>query len=53
MNQTDYATLHLKAKAREISSTVVMVGDPGRAKDFAMKYLENPKLVCNIREVNL
>ncbi len=53
MNKNSCATLHLKANAGEVASTIIMVGDPGRAKNFAQDYLEDAKLICNIREVNL
>ncbi len=42
-------TPHNEAKKGEIAKTVLMPGDPLRAKYIAEKYLENPKLVNNIR----
>ncbi len=47
------ATHHIKAKKSEISKTVLMMGDPERAKSYAQKYLTNPKLICNIRGINI
>ena len=35
-------TPHIGAKFGEIAETVIMAGDPLRAKFMAEKYLENP-----------
>ncbi len=42
-------TPHIGAKYGEIAETVIMAGDPLRAKLMAEKYLENPVLVNNVR----
>lgn len=42
-------TPHNEAKAGEIAKTVLMPGDPARAQWAAEKYLENARLVSNIR----
>jgi purine-nucleoside phosphorylase len=42
-------TPHNEAKVGEIAKTVIMPGDPIRAKKIALKYLENPKLVNKVR----
>ncbi len=44
-------TPHIAAKMGEIAKTVLMPGDPLRAKFIAETYLENPVLVNNIRGV--
>lgn len=44
-------TPHISAKKEEIAKTVLMPGDPLRAKFFAEKYLENPRLVSSVRNV--
>ena len=38
-------TPHIEAKKGEIAKTVLMPGDPLRAKRIAEMYLENVKLV--------
>ncbi len=47
MNKTP--TLHIEAKLGEIAETVILPGDPLRAKKMAEKYLKNAKLVSKIR----
>ena len=42
-------TAHNEAKKGEIAKTVIMPGDPVRAKLIAETYLENPKLVNSVR----
>lgn len=42
-------TAHNEAKKDEIAKTVIMPGDPVRAKLIAETYLENPKLVNSVR----
>lgn len=42
-------TPHIEAKKEEISKTVIMPGDPLRAKYIAEKFLNNYKLVNSIR----
>ncbi len=41
----EYANPHNGAKAGEIAQTVLMPGDPLRAKFIAETYLENPKML--------
>ena len=45
------ATAHNKANPGEIAKTVLMSGDPLRIKAIAEKYLDNPKLVNDIRNI--
>ncbi|NTW72053.1 MAG: purine-nucleoside phosphorylase, partial [Eubacteriaceae bacterium] len=42
-------TVHIEAKKGEISKTVLMPGDPLRAKFIAEKYLEHPIQVNTVR----
>lgn len=42
-------TPHIGAKYGEIAETVIMAGDPLRAKFMAERYLENPVLYNNVR----
>ena len=42
-------TPHINAKKEEIAKVVIMPGDPMRAKFIADAYLENAKLVNNVR----
>ncbi|MCL1988049.1 MAG: purine-nucleoside phosphorylase [Firmicutes bacterium] len=42
-------TPHITAKAGEFAKTVLMPGDPLRAKFIAETYFENPKLINEIR----
>lgn len=44
-------TPHIEAKKGEIASTVIMPGDPLRAKMIAETYLENAKLVTQVRGI--
>ncbi|MDJ1645576.1 purine-nucleoside phosphorylase [Mycoplasma phocimorsus] len=44
-------TPHINAKEGSIAKTVLMPGDPLRAKYIAETYLENPKLVSNVRNM--
>ncbi len=46
-------TPHISAKKNEIAKTVIMPGDPLRAKFMAEKYLENYRLVSNVRSVGV
>lgn len=52
-NSQKYATHHIKAEQGEIASTVIMMGDPLRAKYMAQTYIENAKLICDIRGINI
>lgn len=45
------ATVHNKANKGDIAKTVIMSGDPLRVKAIAEKYLENVKLVNDIRNI--
>ena len=42
-------TPHINAKKGEIAKTVLMAGDPLRAKFMAETFLEKPKLVNTVR----
>ena len=44
-------TPHNEAKLGEIAKTVIMPGDPLRAKYIAEKFLENAKLVNQVRGI--
>ncbi|QZX49024.1 purine-nucleoside phosphorylase [Mycoplasma sp. E35C] len=44
-------TPHIKAKKEDIAKTVLMPGDPLRAKWIAETFLENPKLVNEVRNM--
>lgn len=44
-------TPHIKAQKGEIAKTVLMPGDPLRAKMVAEKYLKNSKLVSDVRGI--
>ena len=45
------ATPHNSAQVGDFAETVLMCGDPLRAKLIAETYLENPKLVNNVRGI--
>ena len=49
MSQTP--TIHNAAKYGEIARTVLMPGDPLRAKYIAEKFLGEPKLVSDVRNI--
>lgn len=44
-------TPHIEANIGEIAKTVLMPGDPLRAKFISEQYLENAKLVNSIRNI--
>ena len=44
-------TPHISAKPGDFAKTVLMPGDPLRAKFIAETYLENPVLVNNVRGI--
>jgi purine-nucleoside phosphorylase, family 1 (deoD) len=44
-------TPHIEAKKEEIAKTVLMPGDPKRAKFIADNYLENVKIVNDVRNM--
>ncbi len=43
------STIHISAKVGEIAKVVIMPGDPLRAKHYANQFLENPKLINEVR----
>lgn len=45
------ATPHNEANLGDIAKTVLMSGDPLRIKKIAEKYLENPRLVNDVRNI--
>ncbi len=44
-------TPHINAKEGDFAKTVLMPGDPLRAKYIAETYLENPRLVTSVRNI--
>ncbi len=44
-------TPHIEAKREDIAKTVIMPGDPLRCKMIAETYLENPRLVNQVRNM--
>lgn len=44
-------SIHISAKPREIAKTVLLAGDPLRAKFIAENYLQNVQLVSNTRNI--
>ena len=42
-------SIHINAKKGEIAKIVLMPGDPYRAKKIAMRSLEDPVLVTDVR----
>lgn len=44
-------TPHIEAKIDEIAKTVIMPGDPNRAKYIAENYLSDYKLVNSVRGI--
>ena len=49
MSKENTPTPHIGAKYGDVAKTVLMSGDPLRAKMIAEKYLENPVLYNEIR----
>ena len=47
----DQHTPHIKATSADFAKTVLMPGDPLRSKFVAETFLENPKLVNNVRGI--
>ncbi len=47
----NYPTPHINAKPEDFAKTVLMPGDPLRAKFIAENFLESPVLVNNVRSV--
>ena len=52
MDKSKFYTPHIKATPDDFAKTVLMPGDPLRAKYIAENYLENPVLVNNVRGIN-
>lgn len=52
MAEKKYPTPHIAATAEDFGKTVLMPGDPLRAKFIAETYLEDAKLVNNVRGIN-
>ncbi len=48
----NYPTPHIKASPKDFAKTVLMPGDPLRAKFIAENFLENAKLVNNVRAIS-
>ena len=44
-------TPHNRAKVGEIAKTVLMPGDPNRAKFCAENYFDSPRLVTDVRGI--
>ena len=49
MSKEQTPTPHIGAKYEDIAKTVIMAGDPLRAKFMAETFLESPKLYNSIR----
>lgn len=47
----NYPTPHINAVPEDFAKTVLMPGDPLRAKFIAENFLENPKLINNVRGI--
>ena len=48
---TNQYTPHIKATSSDFAKTVLMPGDPLRSKFIAETFLENPKLINNVRGI--
>ena len=48
---SDKYTPHIKATSADFAKTVLMPGDPLRSKFIAETFLENPKLINNVRGI--
>ena len=48
---SDKHTPHIKATSADFAKTVLMPGDPLRSKFIAETFLENPKLINNVRGI--
>ena len=48
---TNQHTPHIKATSADFAKTVLMPGDPLRSKFIAETFLENPKLINNVRGI--
>ena len=51
MSKEQTPTPHIGAKYEDIAKTVIMAGDPLRAKFIAENFLENPVLFNEIRNM--
>ena len=49
---SNYPTPHINATPDDFAKTVLMPGDPLRAKFIAENFLENPRLVNSVRGIN-
>lgn len=49
---TNYPTPHINASPDDFAKTVLMPGDPLRAKFIAENFLENPVLINNVRSIH-
>lgn len=49
---TNYPTPHINATPQDFAKTVLMPGDPLRSKFIAENFLENAKLVNNVRGIH-
>ncbi len=49
---TNYPTPHINSKPEDFAKTVLMPGDPLRAKFIAENFLENAQLVNNVRGIH-
>ena len=47
-----FPTPHIEAKAGDFANTVIMPGDPLRAKYIAENFLQNAKLINSVRGIN-
>ena len=50
-SMTSQHTPHIKATSADFAKTVLMPGDPLRSKFVAETFLENPRLVNNVRGI--
>lgn len=46
------STPHIEANMNEFAKTVIMPGDPKRAKYIAENFLKNPKLISDVRGIS-
>ena len=51
MSNKPYPTPHINAKPEDFAKTVLMPGDPLRSKFVAENFLENPRLINNVRGI--
>ena len=49
---SNYPTPHINARPGDFAKTVLMPGDPLRSKFIAENFLDNPKLVNNVRGIH-